>query len=428
MNAIEQANSEPGEAIRRRVEQALAAEQVDLTREQGRERTLHIIDREIADYHAHALNSGDGGQLTEQDRAALARSLRDDLIGLGDIAERMLSDPAAQEWMVNSPKRVFRDNGERIERVPDLLFEDDRQVRAFLERLLEGVEGKRLDRITPRIEARLPDGSRLTAAIPPVSSNGHVICSIRRFRLAAESLHELVDLHFLSKQAADFLAACVRAGKNILIAGRVSAGKTTLLNALGHAIPGAERVVVCESSAELHLPAVLPNCIGYEARPGSADGLAAITLENLVADALRQNPDRILIGECRGAETMAMLWALATGHAGMTSVHGESAEHALVNLARFALTSSANIDSSQALEWLREIDLVIHCDRPRSYDSGDRRFLPRRIDQIVEVAGIEGRRITLNPLFTGAGGDLQWASTGPAYLDDLEHAGFEAPQ
>ena len=428
MSAIEQSNSEPGEAIRQRVERALAAEQVDLTREQGRERTLHIIDREIADYHAHALNNGGGGQLTEQDRAALARSLRDDLIGLGDIAERMLSDPTAQEWMVNSPKRVFRDNGERIERVPDLLFEDDRQVRAFLERLLEGVEGKRLDRITPRIEARLPDGSRLTAAIPPVSSNGHVICSIRRFRLAAESLHELVKLHFLSEQAADFLAACVRAGKNVLIAGRVSAGKTTLLNALGHAIPGAERVVVCESSAELHLPAVLPNCIGYEARPGSADGLEPITLENLVADALRQNPDRILIGECRGPETMAMLWALATGHAGMTSVHGESAEHALANLARFALTSGANIDSGQALEWLREIDLVIHCDRPRSYDSGDRRFLPRRIDQIVEVAGIEGRRVTLNPLFTGAGADLQWAATGPAYLDDLEHAGFEAPR
>jgi pilus assembly protein CpaF len=417
----------PVEAIRHRVEQALATEQVDLTCEDGRERTLGIIDREIAAHHAHALNNG-GGQLSEQDRADLARSLRDDLIGLGDIAERMLSDPHAQEWMVNSPKRVFRDDGQRIERVPDLLFEDDRQVRAFLERLLEGVEGKRLDRLTPRIEARLPDGSRLTAAIPPVSSNGHVICSIRRFKLAAETLQELVKLHFLSSQAADFLAACVRAGKNILIAGRVSAGKTTLLNALGRAIPGTERVVVCESSAELHLPAVLPNCIGYEARPGSSDGLAAITLENLVADALRQNPDRILIGECRGPETMAMLWALATGHAGMTSVHGESAEHALANLARFALTSGANIESSQALEWLREIDLVIHCDRPRSYESGERRFLPRRIDQIVEVAGIEGRRVTLNPLFTGTGADLAWSGTGPAYLHDLEHAGYEVPQ
>ncbi len=128
----------------------------------------------------------------------------------------MLSDEDAQEWMVNSPKRVFRDDGQRIERVPDLLFQDDRQVRAFLERLLEQVEGKRLDRITPRIEARLPDGSRLTAAIPPVSSNGHVICSIRRFRLAAGTLHELVDLEFLTTTAADFLAACVRAGKNIL--------------------------------------------------------------------------------------------------------------------------------------------------------------------------------------------------------------------
>ena len=428
MNAPENGTVDtPAETIRRRVERALASEQVDLTREDGRERTLQIIDQTIEDHHAHALNDGDG-ELSERDRTTLARSLRDDLIGLGAIAERMLSDETAQEWMVNSPKRVFRDNGQRIERVPDLLFDSDRQVRAFLERLLESVEGKRLDRITPRIEARLPDGSRLTAAIPPVSSNGHVICSIRRFRLAAGTLHELVTLGFLSTPAADFLAACARAGKNILIAGRVSAGKTTLLNALGRAIPGTERVVVCESSAELHLPAVLPNCVGYESRPASIDGLTAITLENLVADALRMNPDRIIVGECRGPETMAMLWALATGHAGMTSVHGESAEHALTNLARFALTSSANIESSQALEWLREIDLVIHCDRPRSYDNGERRFLPRRIDQIVEVAGIEGRRMTLNPLFTGTGADLAWAGTGPAFLADLEHAGFEVPQ
>src|SRR5207344_1643256 len=143
-----------------------------------------------------------------------------------------------QEWMVNGPRRVFRDTGERIERVPDLRFHDDRQVRAFLERLLEQVEGKRLDRITPRVEARLPDGSRLTAAIPPVSSNGHAICSIRRFRLAAGTLAELVELNFLSQAAADFLAGCVRAGKNIVVSGRVSSGKTTLLNALGHAIPG----------------------------------------------------------------------------------------------------------------------------------------------------------------------------------------------
>jgi len=319
----------PAEAIRKRVEEALAAEQVDLTRESGRERTLRIIEQEIADHHAHALSNGGSVELSEQERTTLARSLRDDLIGLGAIAEQMLSDETAQEWMVNSPKRVFRDNGQRIERVSDIRFQDDRQVLAFLERLLEGVEGKRLDRLTPTIEARLPDGSRLTAAIPPVSSNGHVICSIRRFKLAAGALHELVALGFLSASAADFLAACVRAGKNLLIAGRVSAGKTTLLNALGRAIPGTERVVVCESSAELQLPAVLQNCVSYESRPTNPDGLIAISLEKLVAEALRMNPDRIIVGECRGPETMAMLWALATGHAGMTSVHGESAEHAL---------------------------------------------------------------------------------------------------
>src|SRR5215216_2772810 len=414
---------EASEAVRARIERALASEEVNLASEAGRGRTEELIEETLRSYEAEAL-SGQAPRLSVEELATLRRELRDDLIGLGTIAERMLADPQAQEWMVNGPKRVFRDTGERLERVPDLVFLDDRQVRAFLERLLEQVEGKRLDRITPRVEARLPDGSRLTAAIPPVSSNGSTICTIRRFRLAAGTLDELVALAFLSEQAADFLGACVRAGKNIVVSGRVSSGKTTLLNALGRAIPGNERVVVCESSAELQLPRLLANCVGYEARPASPDGLSAVTLENLVSDALRMNPDRILVGECRGPETMAMLWSFATGHASMTSVHGESAEHALQNLVRFALTSGAPIDAQQALDWMREVDLVVHCDRPRSFRAGERRFLPRRIDEIVEVAGVEGRRLTLNPLFEGTGPELRWLGSGPAYMDELHQAGF----
>ena len=419
--------TDPRELVRVRVERALAAEEVNLASEQGRTRAQTLIEEVLHAYEADALN-GQERELAPDERDQLARELRDDLIGLGAIAERMLADPFAQEWMINGPKRIFRDTGERIERVPDLTFHDDRQVRSFLERLLEQVEGKRLDRITPRVEARLPDGSRLTAAIPPVSSNGHPICTIRRFRLGASSLTELQQLGFLSAEAADFLAASVRAGKNIIVAGRVSSGKTTLLNALGRAIAGSERIVVCESSAELQLPAILPNCIGYEARPASPDGLPSVTLEDLVSDALRMNPDRILVGECRGPETMAMLWAFATGHAGMTSVHGESAEHALRNLVRFALTSGARVEAEQALDWLREIDLVVHCDRPRSFDGGERRFLPRRIDEIVEVVGVEGSRLTLNPLFDGVGSQLSWLGSDPAFAGELAVAGFEVPR
>jgi Flp pilus assembly CpaF family ATPase len=147
----EAVTAEAGETVRLSVEKALAREQVNLTSEEGRERTARIIDAEIESFHALALN-GQQAELSEQDRAALARSLRDDFIGLGTLAERMLSDPDAQEWMVNAPKRVFRDDGLRIERVPDVVFADDRQVRSFLDRLLEQVEGKRLDRITPRVE------------------------------------------------------------------------------------------------------------------------------------------------------------------------------------------------------------------------------------------------------------------------------------
>jgi pilus assembly protein CpaF len=139
------------------------------------------------------------------------------------------------------------------------------------------------------------------------------------------------------------------------------------------------------------------------------------------------NPDRIIVGECRGPETMAMLWAIATGHAGMTSVHGESAHHALTNLTRFALTSGARIEHQQALDWLREIHLVIHCHRPRDFTNGERRFLPRHIDEIVEVAGIEGNRLTLNPLFTNTGTNLTWASSQPTWIHDLQPTGYQPP-
>ena len=316
------ATLEAAEAIRGRLERALLQEEVNLASENGRGRTEELIEETLRSYEAEAL-SGRAPALDSRERAGIAAELRNELIGLGAIAERMLADPVAQEWMINGPRRLFRDTGERIERVPDLVFDDDRQVRAFVERLLEQVEGKRLDRITPRRGA--PSGRlRLTAAIPPVSSNGHTICTIRRFRLAAGTLDDLVGLGFLSEQAAAFLAACVRAGKNIVISGRVSSGKTTLLNALGRAVPGAERVVVCESSAELH-PSQLRRVRGQAGeRRRPRCGVARGPRLRRAA----HEPDRILVGECRGPETMAMLWSFATGHAGMTSVHGESAEHA----------------------------------------------------------------------------------------------------
>ncbi len=140
------------------------------------------------------------------------------------------------------------------------------------------------------------------------------------------------------------------------------------------------------------------------------------------------NPDRIIVGECRGAETMALLWSLATGHAGMTSIHGESAEHALKNLIRFAITSGARIDQAQALDWVAEVELVVHCDRPRELTGRERGFRPRLIDEIVEVSGSEGARPTLNPLFEGAGASLGWLGVVPRFAPELRRAGYELPQ
>src|SRR5947207_4410654 len=208
------------ERVRAHVEGALTAKQVNLASSDGRAQAEALIEEALTAYQADALTTNGDGSPEQLER--IRRELRDDLLGLGRIAERMLADEDAQEWMVNGPRRIFKDTGDRIERVTDIHFADDRAALRILERLLEHVEGKRLDRITPLIEARLPDGSRLTAAIPPVSSNGSTICTIRRFRLGAGTLAELVGLGFLGEQAADFLAACVRAGKNIVVSGRVS--------------------------------------------------------------------------------------------------------------------------------------------------------------------------------------------------------------
>ena len=316
---------EPEARIRARVENALAAEEINLNSEQGRARAQELIDEALRYDEAEALSGQAPSSLpgARPDR----RGLRNDLVGLGAIAERMLADPlraGVDDRTARRASSATRASGSSAS--PTSSSKDDRQVRAFLERLLEQVEGKRLDRITPRVEARLPDGSRLTAAIPPVSSNGHhdlhdpPLPPRRRHARRARRVSA-----FLSEQAAAFLTACVRAGKNIVVCGRVSSGKTTLLNALGRAFPATSGWSSASPRPSSSCRACSRTASATRRAPRALDGLPAVTLEDLVSDALRMNPDRIIVGECRGAETMAMLWAFATGHAGMTSVHGESA-------------------------------------------------------------------------------------------------------
>jgi pilus assembly protein CpaF len=411
------------ENVRAQVEHTIGERHLNLASEEGRAQADAVIAQALEDYRAHALTSNGHAAVAEA-LEQIGRELRDDLLGIGATLARMLLDPVAQEWSINAPDRIFRDNGERIERVTDIVFPNDEAVRRLVERAIEQVEGKRLDRITPMIEARLPDGSRLSAAIPPVSSNRHVIVSIRLHRIALNTLDEYVEAGSISRQAADFLAAAVRARKKIIVCGAAGSGKTTLLNALGEAIPGSRRVVVCEAGAELKLPELLHNCVGYEARPGSADGLPAINLDDLVRSSLRATPATLVVGEVRGREALDMVIAFATGHSGLTSVHGETCEHAIRNLSRFIVTAAPNITSEHALDWLSEIDLIIHCRRPSRYQDGIETFLPRRVDEIVEIQGVEGNRLTLNPLFHGEGTDLHWLGSGPRFLTQLEEAGF----
>ena len=386
------ATLEAAEAIRGRLERALLQE-VNLASENGRGHAEELIEETLRSYEAEALSG-----------------------------QRLRSTLGSAPECCRAPQRVDRARRDRRAdaRRSGRARVDDQRPQAPLPRH----RGADRARPRPRLRRR-PPGARLRRAPartgggkaarphhpacrgspsgrlpadggdPAVSSNGHTICTIRRFRLAAGTLDDLVGLGFLSEQAAAFLAACVRAGKNIVISGRVSSGKTTLLNALGRAVPGAERVVVCESSAEpapCH-PSQLRRVRGQAGeRRRPRCGVARGPRLRRAA----HEPDRILVGECRGPETMAMLWSFATGHAGMTSVHGESAS--TLSKPRPLRPHRRRSDRGRAGARLGPRRRSRRALRSPTQLHGQRTALPaRRIDEVVEVTGVEGRRLHPQP-------------------------------
>jgi pilus assembly protein CpaF len=248
------------------------------------------------------------------DAAGVEQRLVDGFLGLG-VLEPLMQDPKCEEIIVNSPDRVFAiEDG--VKRLTDLFFEDDAEVRELVKRLL-GPLGRRLDESSPMVDARLPGGARLNAAMPPATTKWTVV-TIRKFTLAANSLDQLVRRGSLSQAAADFLEAAVQAGANILVSGPTGSGKTTFLNCLGAAIASPqERLVTVEETPELQLDR-LPDCVALQARGTNVEGIGEIRIRDLVRNALRMRPTRIVVGECRGAEALDVLMAMNTGHDGRT--------------------------------------------------------------------------------------------------------------
>jgi pilus assembly protein CpaF len=326
------------------------------------------------------------------DPAGAEQRLFDRLLRLG-ILQPLLEAPAVEEIICNGPSRIFVIEGGHKRLLPDLFFEDDEELRLLIKRLI-GPLGRRLDESSPMVDACLPDGSRLNAAIPPATTRGCCV-TIRKFILRAHSLEQLVGLGTLPRSAAVFLDAAVRGRVNILVSGPTGSGKTTFLNALGAAIASPdERVVTVEEVAELQLDRQLPDCVGLQARVGNIEGLGEIRIRDLVRNALRMRPTRIVVGEVRGAEALDMLLAMNTGHEGsLTTIHGSSPRDALDRLTTLAMMAEERLTGEALTKMVaRTIGLVLQL-----------RFEPRtgrrRLVSVLEITGKDGDVITGNELW-----------------------------
>jgi len=330
------------------------------------------------DEEVRELVAREAAALPEPERAELAARVVRLATGLGPL-EPLLADPAVDEVMVNGPREVYVERAGRIERT-GVSFGSESELSHSIERILAPL-GRRVDEASPLCDARLPDGSRVNVVIPPLALSGSCL-TIRRFRARGFSLDDLVENGTLPRGLADFLAGCVAARAAILVSGGTGSGKTTTLGALSGAIPEGERIVTIEDAAELRLRQ--RHVVRLESRPANVEGRGEVTIRQLVRNALRMRPDRIVVGEVRGAEALDMLMALNTGHEGsLTTVHANSPEDALRRVEALALMAGVGLPHAAVREQVTSaLDLVIH--QARSPDGS------RRIESVVEVVRAPG--------------------------------------
>ncbi len=330
-----------------------------------------------------ALIQDEAPLLDPEQRGSLVERVLSSALGLGPL-EALMSDPGVDEIMVNGPGRVLVERGGRIEHT-DVAFESELELLHVVERILAPV-GRRVDEASPLVDARLPDGSRVNCLIPPLSLDGPLL-TIRRFRARGFTIEELVERHTLSADVSDFLARCVRARLNVVVSGGTGSGKTTLLNVLSSLIEEGERIVTIEDAAELRLRQ--EHVLRLESRPPNLEGEGEIPIRALVKNALRMRPDRIIVGEVRGAEALDMLQALNSGHDGsMTTVHANSAADALRRIETLALMADVALPHVAVREQVASaLDLVLHLQRMRD---GARRLVS--VGEVVRVATEAGVR------------------------------------
>jgi pilus assembly protein CpaF len=363
---------------------------------------------------------------SREDMNQIVKEILDEALGLGPL-EDMLADKTISEIMVVGPDRIFYEQNGKV-KMSDVIFTTDRQALNVIERIVAPI-GRRIDEKTPYVDARLPDGSRVHAIIPPCALDGCTI-TIRKFPENRLTYKDLVKFGSMTEEMADFLRISVEAHRNIVVSGGTGSGKTTLINMLGGFIPANERIITCEDSAELDFPQ--EHVVRLETRPPSLEGDGEIDIRTLVKQTLRMRPDRIVVGECRGGETLDMLQAMNTGHDGsMTTVHSNSPRDAMSRLETLVQYAGAGLSPKAIKEMIASaVHMVIQQSR---LEDGSRKVL-----NITEIGGMQGEVITLQDIFVfkqegmNKQGKIEgkFQATGfiPKFVETLEKKGYKIPR
>ena len=325
--------------------------------------------------------------LTSEERRRIIREVEDDVLGLGPL-EALLSDDTITEIMVNGADTIYVEQKGKLTRSL-VRFDDEAHLRRVIDRIVSKV-GRRIDESSPLVDARLMDGSRVNAIIPPLAVSGSTL-TIRKFSRDALGVNDLIGFGTMTPDMADLLRACVQARLNILVSGGTGTGKTTLLNVLSSFIPSNERIITIEDAVELQLQQ--DHLVRLESRPANVEGRGEVTIRDLVKNSLRMRPDRIVVGECRGAEALDMLQAMNTGHDGsLSTVHANAPRDAIARLETLVLMAGMDLPLRAIREQITSaVDLIVQITRLRDGT--------RRVVAVTEVHGMEGQTVTLQDIF-----------------------------
>ncbi len=405
--------------LKTRVQNKLLAEldpSMDVTRTDEVRRTIQELFEQIL--------TEENIVLSRPERARLFEQIAAEILGFGPL-QPLLEDETITEIMVNGAKNIYIERKGKIHRVP-VTFENNDHVMRIIDRIVAPL-GRRIDEASPYVDARLPDGSRVNAVISPISLVGPVL-TIRKFARNPITVEQLIQFGSITQESLQFLKACVEARLNIVISGGTGSGKTTFLNILSSFIPGDERIVTIENAAELQLRQ--EHVVTLESRPPNIEGRGEITIRNLVVNALRMRPDRIIVGEIRDEAALDMLQAMNTGHDGsMTTLHSNGPRDTLSRLETMTLMAGMDLPSRAIREQISSaIDVVVHQERMRDGT--------RKIVNITEISGMEGDVITMTDIFvfeqTGVEngqivGRLRPTGLRPKFMDKIEASGIHLP-